>query len=254
MKIKVLGCSAAELPDANLSSFLVDNKLLLDAGTIGEVLDEQAQWKIKNVLITHSHLDHIKDLPFLADNISINNRLQGVNVISIPPVNSALKQNIFNGIIWPDFTKIPSAGKPIIKLRNISTNKAFTVNGYRIIAYNVNHPVPTIGYLIEDKKGKRLLYFGDTGPSDIIWQALKQKVHGLIIEVSLPNRFRNMAMESGHLTPNLFAAELKKIKYMPDKIFITHCKPRYRDRIKKELKKLKINNIRILKDGALLEI
>lgn len=254
MKVKVLGCSAAELPEANLSSFLVDAKLLLDAGTIGEVLDEREQWKIKNVLITHSHLDHIKDLPFLADNISINNRLQGVNVISTGPVNRALKKNIFNGIIWPDFTKIPNAKKPIIKLKNISTQKTFNVDGYKITAYEVNHTVPSIGYLIEDKKGKRLLYIGDTGPSDMIWRTIKKKVHGLIIEVSLPNRFKKMALESGHLTPDLLSEELKKIKDLPEKIFITHCKPRYRDKITKELKKLEIHNIRILRDGALLEI
>jgi ribonuclease BN (tRNA processing enzyme) len=254
LKVKVLGCSAAELPDANLSSFLVDTKLLLDAGTIGEVLDESEQWKIRNVLITHSHLDHIKDLPFLADNISINNRLHGVNVISTAPVNRALKKNIFNGIIWPDFTKIPNAKKPIITLKNISTKKMFIVDGYKITAYEVNHTVPSIGYMIEDKKGKRLLYIGDTGPSDMIWKALMKKVHGLIIEVSLPNRFKRMALDAGHLTPDLLACELEKIKILPEKIFITHCKPRYRDKIKKELKMLNIHNIRILRDGALLEI
>jgi cAMP phosphodiesterase len=108
MKIMVLGCSAVELPNSNLTSFLIDGKLLLDAGTIGSALDESAQWKIKYVLLTHAHLDHIKDIPFFADNISMHNINHSVTVMSIPSVIRALKKHLFNDVVWPDFTKIPS--------------------------------------------------------------------------------------------------------------------------------------------------
>ena len=254
MKIQVLGCSAVELPNANLPSFLVDDKILLDAGTIGSVLDEKKQWKIRHVLITHAHLDHVKDLPFLADNISTNRKKHHVTVFSIPAVNRALKKNLFNNALWPDFTKIPAPASPIIRLKNISLGKRFTIDSYNITAQRVNHTVPAVGYLLEDKKGKRLLYSGDAGPSNTVWRSLNKKLHGLIIEVSLPNRFKTMALETGHLTPDLFSSELKKMKYMPDMIFITHCKPHYRKKIKEELKKLDIVNIKILTDGVCFEL
>ncbi len=254
MNIKVLGCSAVELPNANLTSFLVDDKILIDAGTIGAVLDEDKQWKIRHVLLTHSHLDHIKDLPFLADNISIHKKKHHVSVFSIPAVNAALKKNLFNNVIWPDFTRIPSPDNPVIKLKNIKPGKSFTIDHYTITAQKVNHAVPAVGYLLEDRKGKRLIYIGDAGPSNTIWKSVDKKIHGLIIEVSLPNSFKTMALETGHLTPALLASELNKMEYVPDKIFITHCKPGSRKKIKEELKKLNINNIRILKDGDELEL
>ncbi len=175
MKLQVLGCSAVELPKANLSSFLVDGKLLLDAGTIGPALDEGRQWKIRNVLITHAHLDHIKDLPFFADNISIRKRKHHVTVISIPKVIIAIKNNLFNDTVWPDFTKIPTPENPIIRLKSVKTEKPFTVDGYTVTAYKVNHTVPTVGYLIENARGRRLLYLGDTGQNEKIWKCLGKK-------------------------------------------------------------------------------
>ncbi|UCH80688.1 MAG: 3',5'-cyclic-nucleotide phosphodiesterase [Nitrospiraceae bacterium] len=254
MKIKVLGSSAVELPNANLTSFLVDDKILIDAGTIGAVLDEDRQWKIRHVLLSHSHLDHIKDLPFLADNISISRKKHSVSVYSSPEVNNALKKNIFNNVIWPDFTEIPSSDNPIIRLKNIKPGKPFTIDHYNITTYKVNHAVPAVSYLLEDRKGKRLIYIGDAGPSNTIWKSVVKKIHGLIIEASLPNRYKSMALETGHLTPELLASELNKMKHTPEMIFITHCKPGYRKKIKEELKKLNILNIRILKDGDELDI
>lgn len=255
MRIRVIGCSAVELPNSNLSSFLIDGKILLDAGTIGAALGQSEQWKIKHVLITHAHLDHIRDLPFFADNISINNRKHQVTVMSIPQVIQALKHNLLNNTVWPDFTKIPSPEHPILRLENVVPGKPFTIDGYNITAHKVNHAVPAVGYLLEDKKGKRLLYMGDAGPSDAIWKSLSnKKIHSLIIEVSFPERFKALALKTGHLTPALLGAELKKLGELPDSIFITHCKPHYRKKVAQELKKLGLNNIEILKDGALIEL
>jgi ribonuclease BN (tRNA processing enzyme) len=255
MKVQVLGCSATELPKSNLTSFLIDGKILLDAGTISSALDERDQWKIKHVLITHAHLDHIKDLPFFADNISIHNKRHQVTVMSIPEVIRAIKQNLLNDVVWPDFTKIPNAKKPIIKFNTISIGKSFKINSYRITAYRVNHTVPAIAFLLEDKKNKTLLYVGDAGPNDALWELLdKKKINGLIIEVSLPDSFKNTALQTGHLTPQLFVLELKKLKYLPERIFVSHCKPIYKKRIKEELRRLKMKNIQILNDGVALEI
>jgi ribonuclease BN (tRNA processing enzyme) len=255
MKFQVLGCSAAELPDSRLSSFLIDERMLLDAGTIGSVLDESKQWKIKHVFLTHAHLDHIKDLPFFADNISLSNNKHYVTVLSIPKVIQALKKNLFNGIVWPDFTKIPSAENPIIRLKSIDTEKTIGIDGYKITAYKVEHTVPAVGYVIEDKRGKKLLYTGDTGPNETIWNSLNRtQLHGIIIEVSLPNRYKNMALKTGHLTPGLLKTELDMMLNLPDTIFITHTKPAYKKRVWEELKKLNIKNIKILRDGEIHEI
>jgi len=255
MKIQILGCSAIELLNSRLPGFLIDNKILLDAGTIGTILDKNQQCKIKHILLTHAHLDHIKNLPFFADNISTGNNKHHVTVMSIPKVIRALKNNIFNDIVWPDFTKIPTAENPNIRLKSIDTEKTIIVDGYKITAYKVNHTVPSVGYVIEDKRGRKLLYTGDTGPNETIWNSLSStRLHGIIIEVSLPNRYKNMALKTGHLTPGLLKLELEKMISLPDNIYISHNKPAYKKSVQEELKNLNIDNMKILKDGEILEI
>ncbi|MBI5664005.1 MAG: 3',5'-cyclic-nucleotide phosphodiesterase [Nitrospirae bacterium] len=257
MKITVLGCSPAELSNARLSGFLVDDNLLLDAGTIGVALDKDRQEKIRYVLLSHAHFDHIKDLLFFADEMALNNNKRHVTVMSIPEVIGALKKNVFNNIIWPDFTKLPTLEDPVIVLKDINADKTFTVDGYKVTAYEVDHTVPAVAYLIQDNKGKKLLYMGDTGPSGKIWTSLNEsgaQIDGAIMEVSLPNSFKDRAILTGHMTPELLKIELDKMNKLPAAIYITHARPGHKEKIREELLRLKINNIKILKDGEVHEI
>ena len=105
MKVKVLGSSGAELPGYNSPAFLVDGKVLLDAGTIGAALSESKQWEVRDILITHSHLDHIKAIPFLADNIIISQRKHSVTLYGTKETLKTLRNNLLNDKLWPDFTK-----------------------------------------------------------------------------------------------------------------------------------------------------
>lgn len=248
MNLRVIGSSGGEFPGHNPPAFLIDEQFLLDAGTIGAFLNEASQWKIRNILITHAHLDHIKGIPFLADNLVIKNKEHSVNIISIQSVLAALKKNLLNNRIWPDFTIISAASRPVLLLKAISPGKPFRIIGYTITAYKVNHSVPAVGYIIEDSKGKRLLYTGDTGPTETIWKAPKV-IDCAIIEVSFPNRLEKMAKKTGHLTPKLLIREVKKMAFFPKRIFITHPKPLYLKQIRQEIKDLSLKNVTILKDG-----
>ena len=253
MRIQVLGCSGAELPNKNMTGFLIDGNLLLDAGTIGEALPKSAQWKIRNILVTHPHLDHIKAVPFFLDNIVTAERDQHVTLYSDPRVIKALKQHLFNGLIWPDFTKIPSPDNGLLTLQEISIEKPFGVDSYEVTAYKVNHTTPAIGYLVENSEGKKLVYTGDTGPTEPIWKALNNgPIHGLIVEVSFHNGFTDRALVSGHLTPELLGEELAKVETLPERIFITHSKPGHKDIIGDELAELGLDNIELLEDGQIL--
>lgn len=253
MKLKVIGSSGAEFPGHNPPAFLIDGCILLDAGTIGASLNEAAQWKIRDILITHAHLDHIRGIPFLADNLIIKNRKHSVTVISISKVLMTLKKNLLNNKIWPDFTDISVASNPVLILKAVSPGRPFKINSYTITAYKVRHSVPAVGYIVEDRKGKRLLYTGDTGPTDAIWKAAKG-ICCAIIEVSLPNRLEVMAIKTGHLTAGLLMKEINKMESLPERILITHPKPQYLKQIKKEIEGLRMNNIKILKDGEIYSI
>ncbi len=255
MKIKVLGCSGAEFPERNPSSFLLDDKILFDAGSLTKVLDIKDQLKIENIFITHAHLDHVIGIPFLLDNITVGNIWHKVNIIGIPTVVRVIKKNILNNSIWPDFTVIPNTHNGIMSFIELKVGQSVKINHITVTPYKVNHSVPSAGYLVEDQRERRFFYTGDTGPTGTTWQKLgNKKIHCLIIEVSFPNRMEEIAMKSGHLTPELLKKELPKIKHRPERIYITHLKPQYYKTIKRELQRLKINNLSLLRDGETIRI
>lgn len=253
MKLTVLGASGAEFPGFHPPAFLIDDSLLLDAGTIGAVMDEDAQWAIRHILLTHSHLDHIRGIPFLADNIIIKNKKHNVIVMGIKDTLKTLKNNLLNNSVWPDFTVIPDKLTPVLTLKTITAEKTFRLNEYKITAYPVNHAVAAVGYVVEDSGGVRLLYTGDTGPTDKIWKATSRPINAAIIEVSMPNAMREMAIMTGHLTAELLVAEIAKMEIIPDRILITHPKPQYLKTITRELKALKKYNVQRLVSGDVFE-
>jgi len=254
MKIKVLGCSGAEFPNHHFSGFLIDGKILFDAGSVTDVLSEKDQLKIKSIFVTHAHLDHIKGIPFLADNILIGNKRGRVDIFSIQPVIKAIKESLLNDVVWPDFTKIPRGRGSILRLNKLKPGEPVRMDGYCIIPFKVNHAVPAVGYLVETPKKRRLFYSGDTGPTDKTWKEIGVKIDCLILDVTFPNKVEREAVRTGHLTPRLLRLELSKIKDMPERIYVTHTKPQYSETIASELKRLRINHLRLLKDGESIEL
>jgi ribonuclease BN (tRNA processing enzyme) len=252
MKLRVLGSAGAELPDFRPPAFLLDDQLLLDAGTIGSVLSEEEQWKIHTIFITHSHLDHIRSIPALADNIIIKNIPHSVSVRSISDVIAAMQDHLFNNTIWPDFTRIPSAENPVITFSTITPYVEYIVNEYSITAIPVHHTVPTVGYQVK-AGGRTLVYTGDTGPTEEIWTYCSG-ADALIVEVSFPDSMQALAELTKHLTPSMLVKELAKIHILPKRILITHPKPQYFDQILKEVNGLAINGLELLRDGSVYEL
>ena len=255
MKINVLGCSGAEFPGHNPPGFLLDEKILFDAGSLANVLDGKDQSKIKDIFITHAHLDHIRDISSLADNIIVEKRKQRVRIISISSVIKTIRKNLLNGSMWPDFTMIPDYENAVLKYMELKDGETVRIKNYRITPYTVHHSVPAVGYLVESDNGKRFFYTGDTGPTDSTWKKIgNRKINCLIIETSFPNKMRDLAKITGHMTPQLLKEELLKLRQAPDMIYITHPKPQHLKIIKAELDRLKLKNLRLLKDGEIISI
>lgn len=250
MKLRVLGCAGAEFPGFHPSAFLVDDSLLLDAGTIGAVLSEQEQWSIKNILITHAHLDHIRGIPMLADNIVIKGMNNGVTIYGIPEAIGSLSTHLLNGVIWPDFSKIP-ASHPVLKYHELERECELMVGEFTVTAIGVNHTVPAVGYRVS-KGSAAIMYTGDTGPTDRIWQ-WSENLSALVIEVSFPNEMEDLAIRTKHLTPSFLAQELLKLKSLPPRILVTHPKPQHYEKIATELRLLGIRQIEMLQDGNVYE-
>jgi ribonuclease BN (tRNA processing enzyme) len=255
MKIRVIGCSGAELPGHKTPSFLLDDEMIFDAGSFSGVLDERAQMRIKHIFITHAHLDHIASIPFLADNIIVSEKQHKVSLYSIPPVLKMIKEHLFNSAVWPDFTIIPKPDNAILNLVKLSAGKVIHLNSYHVTPFEVNHTVPAVGYLIQDGRGRRVFYTGDTGPSARTWEKIgNRKIDCLIIDVSFANAQSAMAMRSGHLTPELLLKEMARMQQKPGQICVTHLKPQYLGTIREELRDLGIKNLRILQDGDTIRV
>lgn len=252
MKLRVLGSAGAEFPDFRPPAFLIDDHLLLDAGTIAAALTEEEQVRLRHLFITHSHLDHIRGIPALADNIIIRNYQHTVTVYSIKDVVSAMQDHLFNNIIWPDFTVIPTPDNPVISFVTIETDREYAVSDYSVRAIPVSHTVPAVGYRV-CQGDTTLLYTGDTGPTEEIWH-YANGVDALIVEVSFPNSMESLALLTKHLTCSLLKAELEKITILPKRILVTHPKPQFVDIIRTEIESLGLKEIELLHDGAEFKI
>ncbi len=259
MRVRVLGSSGSEVPGHNPPAFLIDDFMLLDAGTVSISLDREAQCRISHIFLTHAHLDHIKAIPFLVDNLVSSNQHCRMTILSGRDVISDLRKNIFNNRIWPDFTVIPSPEHPVMSFREIKANEPVELRGYKIYATKVNHSVPAYGYIVQNASNESLVYTGDTGPTDRLWKRMSgHSVKALIIEVSFPDEMAELALASGHLTPSLLAGEIQKMSKIPEKIYITHLKPFYREaiseQISRQLPEKSGIDIEILEDGMIFSI
>jgi len=236
-----------------MPGFLIDRTVLLDGGTIGLALDFNEQSCIRDIFLTHAHLDHIKAVPFFADNLVTRNSGHTVSLHSIDEVLEILRQNLFNGLVWPDFSRIPSKDWPAIRYAPMRVEKALQLDKHLVTAFQVNHTTPAVGYLVENDQGKKILYTGDTGPTEEIWKACdNSRIDAVIVEVSFPNRMSDLALKTGHLTPELLSKEVLKMKNLPLIFFISHSKPLFMEEIYDELTGISREYIEVLHDGQVI--
>jgi ribonuclease BN (tRNA processing enzyme) len=237
MKVRVLGCSGAIAKDCRTTSFLVDADVLVDAGTGVGDLSLQEMLGIEHVLLTHSHLDHVAALPLMID--AIGSQLKRpVKVHALPGTIAALKAHIFNNVIWPDFSRIPSAEAPFLSFHEIQVGQVLDLGGKSIEVLPAVHTVPAVGYAVTSAKGC-WVFTGDTERNPAFWQRVNQmNVAALVIETAFSNREKDLAHRSLHLSPNALANELDCIdkgKSFP--IYITHTKPAETELIMSEIQK-----------------
>jgi cAMP phosphodiesterase len=250
VKVKILGCSGSEAIGHNPTGFLVNDVMMLDAGTITAALNFSAQLRITDVLISHTHLDHIKSLLFLADNIAGRIK-KPVNIRAIPEVINAIRKHLMNDLIWPDFTKIPDAVHPVLTYVPMPVGKTVSIAGLKVKAVPMNHPVPSVGFLVSDGRSS-FIFSADTGPNEGLWkEAAKAKnLNAIIVDTSFPNSLEDIAGLSGHFTPGQLHRDLLKARIGNDvPIFIYHIKPAHKKKVISELKALGRKNVKILQEG-----
>jgi len=225
MRLRVLGCAGSIGGQQNrTTSFLVDSDILIDAGTGVGDLSLAELTLIDHIFITHSHLDHINSIAFFLDSVGAL-RPQPVTVYATGPTIETLKKNIFNWDIWPDFTQIPTPEAPWLRYQAIEVGNAIALGTRKITVLPAVHTVPAVGYQLDSGKAS-LVFTGDTGPNDALWEAVNriENLKFIIIETAFSDKDRELAELSRHLCPSMLGEELAKLT-RPAEIYITHLKP-----------------------------
>lgn len=224
MRVKILGCSGGIGGDLRTTTMLVDDDILLDAGTgVGDLTLEQLV-KINHVFVTHSHLDHVTSIPFLVDTVCWM-RTQPIVIHSTRDTIRILKEHLFNWKIWPDFSQIPDGENPFMIYEELTVGETVKIGKREFTAVPANHVVPAVGYLVDSGNGS-LLFSGDTSTNDALWDVANrtENLRYLIVETAFSNKEREIAIASKHLCPSMLAEELAKLTRKVE-VYITHLKP-----------------------------
>jgi ribonuclease BN (tRNA processing enzyme) len=254
MRLRVLGCSGGIGGHQNrTTSFLVDQDILIDAGTgVGDLSLSELSL-IDHIFVTHSHLDHVSSIAFFVDSVGAL-RPKPVTVYAAGATIEILKKHIFNWDIWPDFTIIPTPEQPFMRYQEIELGGTIVLNGRKITPLPAIHTVPAVGYQLDSGKGS-LVFTGDTGPNDALWGVVNkiENLRFVIIETAFSNKERPLAELSKHLCPSMLAEELAKFERQAE-IYITHLKPSEVELTMQEIEELQVRlQPRMLQNNQVFE-
>ena len=223
MKLRILGCSGGIGSGSLTTAMLLDNDILIDAGTgVGSLsLDELVA--IDHIFVTHAHLDHVATIPFLVDTVGCM-RDKPIIVHALQPTINILAQHLFNWEIWPDFSKIPNGCSPYMRFDVLSVGETVEINARKITPLPANHTVPATGFQLDSGQAS-LVFTGDTTTNDSLWMIVNkiQNLRYLIVESAFSDQKKDIAIRSKHLCPSLLAEELEKLTQDVE-IYITHLK------------------------------
>lgn len=237
MQVKIIGGHGGVVKGYHATSYLIDEKILIDAGSVAGGTDIVDQLAIEHILISHAHLDHVKDLAFICDNC-FGLREEPFKVWTHRTVTNAVKDHLFNDIIWPDFSVLPNKENPTIIFNSIEAEKELTLGEYKVIPIHVKHPGDAFGFIVE-KDDIAILFTQDTAATDQIWEVAKgfSNIKAIFTEVSFPNKLQFVADLSDHHTPQTIKEELTKMP--PDiPVYLGHLKPGYQEELIQEVNDL----------------
>ncbi|MDB4996603.1 MAG: hypothetical protein JWM74_4035 [Myxococcaceae bacterium] len=250
MDLRVIGCHGGETPRHRTSSFVLDDRLAIDAGALTSMMELKAQCALEAVLVSHAHLDHIRDLATIADNRA-QNQCKPLIIAGTKETIKLLQKHFFNGKLWPDFTKIPTATKPTITYLVLKPEVKTKIAGFTVRSILVSHTIECCAFIVEGKDGA-IAYSGDTGPTKRLWEVLNEvdNLKAMLMEVSFPNSEQRVATLSGHHTPQSLGPEMKKYKNAKElPTLLYHIKPVFEGEVERECAKLKGLNLNVLRLG-----
>ncbi|MCX7911569.1 MAG: MBL fold metallo-hydrolase [Dehalococcoidales bacterium] len=256
MKIKILGAHNIETRRYRCTSLLIDDVIAVDAGALTGGLNGEEQLKLKAVFLTHQRYDHLRDIPALGMTLFLHSR--SIDIYGSRQTRDVLATHMLNDIVYPDFFTRPEE-KPTLRFNELQVGRRVTINGYSVLPAAVSHSVPALGYEIASAEGRRVFFTADTGHGlEAVWQATTP--HLIIAELTAPDRFRDFATKSGHLTPSFLEQELKTFHrlhgYLPE-VLLVHMNPIEQAEIRAEIRAVSRRlgaSIRLAREGMTVDV
>lgn len=240
-------------PEQRLTCYLIDDFVALDAGSLAFALTNGQRKNVRDVIITHPHMDHIASLPIFIDDLFAKLK-KPVRVHATEEVIEILERDVFNWIIYPRFSELKNDYGPVMEYISFKEGKEFSIGHLKITTVQVNHQVSTVGLVISDGN-KTLAFTSDTYKTQAFWDLVNRvpRVDALFIEASFPNKMSELAEVSRHFTPATMRQELEKLQHKNLDIMVVHIKPTYRERVIQELKDLRLSDLQIMQPGTVYE-
>ncbi len=240
-------------PEQRLTCFLIDESVAVDAGSIALALNSVQRAKVRDIIITHPHMDHIASLPIFIDDL-FPTLTTPVRVYATAEVVSSLERDIFNWNVYPRFSELRNDFGPVMEYVSIPLGEEFKVAHLTVTAVEVNHIVPTVGLIVSDGR-TTVAFSSDTAETDEFWEVINRapKLQALLIEASFPDSMAQLAEVSRHFTPASLKRELGKLNHNGLDILAVHIKPAYRTTVIEELRALKIPGLGAMEPGRIYE-
>ena len=237
MHLRILGAHNLESRETRMESHLVDGMLALDAGSLTRALSFQEQRRVRAILLSHRHYDHVRDLPPLG--LAVRDAGVTVEIYAIEDTAEFVRSKLLDGSLYPNFLENPSPERPVFRLNVVEFHKPFAALDYDAVAVPVPHSVPAAGFHLSDGR-RSLFYTGDAGRGlSAVWKQVAPDV--LLTEVTFGNENEAAALSVGHLTPALLGETLddfhRGLGYLP-RVIVSHMNPSWEQDIRAELKTL----------------
>jgi ribonuclease BN (tRNA processing enzyme) len=235
--------------EQRLTCFLIDDCVAVDAGSIAIALNDDQRNKVRDIIVTHPHMDHIASLPIFIDDLYPSLQ-EPMRVHATPEVIDLLERDVFNWNVYPRFSELKNDYGPVMEYVPIPVGSPFSVAHLNVVAVPVNHIVPTVGLIISDGQTS-VAFSSDTAETDQFWKLVNEvkQLDALLIEASFPNGMSKLAEVSRHFTPASLGQELKKLNHNGMDIMAVHLKPSYRDEIIRQLDELGIPKLSVMEPG-----
>lgn len=237
--------------EQRLTCFLIDDCVAVDAGSIAIALTPEQRSKVRDIIVTHPHMDHIASLPIFIDDLYPTLK-QPMRIHATAEVIELLERDVFNWNVYPRFSDLKNDYGPVMEYVPIPTRELFQVAHLSVIAVPVNHIVPTVGLLVTDGKSS-VAFSSDTAETDSFWEVVNatKRLDALLIEASFPDEMAKLAEVSRHFTPSSLGRELTKLSHNGMDILAVHLKATHREIIVEQLKALNVPKLSVMNPGEI---